>query len=199
MRAEGPQARPAARRVVLWLGIGIAAVLAVALGASGPAGDDADPALPLERGARAPGAPEPRRTPARDDRQRASQLAAALAASLAAQAPRADLPAPGDDGLRAWASRAPAPGVLQATPETAPPPADVQIPFQWIGRWEQPAGEGRVPAPPMAILSSATSTWVVKAGDIVAVDWKIESIAADQIQLQYLPTAAARTLSLNPP
>ena len=200
MDADIGTPRSAGRRFALWLGVSVAIALGSALATRDDSGD-ADIAVPVSHGSRdaapARGPLEPRAALKRDDRARLAQLGAELAALQSTQARRADFPPLGEDGLRSWTSRTPAAASAPAS-LAAPAPAEPEIPFQWVGRWDQPADTGEPPPPPMAILSNATSTWVVKKGDVVAVDWKVEGIGADQIQLRYLPTSSTRTLSLNP-
>ncbi len=200
MGIEAGAARFPMRRRALWLGIGVALMIGWALAVRDDPDDSAAIAVPVAPGSRDAGAGQrilvPRAAPGRDDKARLSQLTATLAGMTGADARRRDIPALGEYGKRSWVSRVP---LLAPVPEplaNAAAPAEPEIPFQWVGRWEQPGGAGETP-PPMAILSGATGTWVVKKGDIVAGDWKVDSITSDQIQLLYLPISSLRTLSLN--
>jgi hypothetical protein len=200
MAASSRAAAVPARRARLGVAIGIACLLAVAVAARGPSGADEDLAQPVLHSSAGAHAAAPSRATSQKGDVRQDRLAARLAQALSQPSTRADFPLLADAGHRAWeptlappaAAPASSTGVVPAT-EAAPP-----VPFQWIGRWEQPAAASEPAPAPMVILSGPSNTWVVKQGDIIALDWKIVGIGADHIELLHLPTSTQRTLSLNP-
>ncbi len=86
-------------------------------------------------------------------------------------------------GPSAWsAAQPPAPVVIRA-PEPAEtvviaPPAPVapRFPHQWVGRFNDGA-----------VLSSPEATWVVRAGDVIEGQWRVERVDERRMSLTYLP------------
>jgi hypothetical protein len=83
----------------------------------------------------------------------------------------------------AWSAVAPpAPPVIQAPPprETvvvAPPvPAAPRFPHAWVGRFNDGA-----------VLSGADATWVVRAGDVIEGQWRVDRVDERRMSLTYLP------------
>jgi hypothetical protein len=48
-----------------------------------------------------------------------------------------------------------------------------------------------------AVLSSAQATWVVKAGDVIEGQWRIDQIQDRQMRLTYLPLKQSLSISMN--
>jgi hypothetical protein len=46
-------------------------------------------------------------------------------------------------------------------------------------------------------LSSAQATWVVKAGDVIEGQWRIDQIQDRQMRLTYLPLKQSLSISMN--
>lgn len=113
----------------------------------------------------------------------------------------------------AWAAQQPpAPPRLAASvvrqdarPVTPVAPA---FPHQWVGSYhELPVGEPRAaggasqpqpqPQPQLrAIVAGAAQTWVVKPGDVIEGQWRVDSIQSRTLQLTYLPLMVASTVAM---
>lgn len=102
-------------------------------------------------------------------------------------------PAPGPAALAAWrAAPRPAaarPAPVAAVPEgPAPPPA---VPYQWVGQIEED-GHQRF------FLADAQGLWPVSQGETLASGWRVDGLRDGQLQLTWLATGAAVTLSARP-
>lgn len=78
----------------------------------------------------------------------------------------------------AWSSQQPPP----PPPEpvlTPPPPRAPPFPHAWVGRY--------IDDQPRAIINGPTTTWVVKVGDVIEGQWRVDRIQDRQLQLTYLP------------
>ncbi|MGC4061266.1 MAG: hypothetical protein QM749_10650 [Aquabacterium sp.] len=117
-----------------------------------------------------------------------------------------------DDGqlakpdLQAWHSMQPPPPppppkvvVVEAPP---PPPMAPRFPHAWVGRFndEAPAaaasGASGAAAPPTqrAVLAGNDSTWVVRAGDVIEGQWRVDRIQDRTMSLTYLPLMQQQTV-----
>lgn len=78
----------------------------------------------------------------------------------------------------AWSSQQPPPPPPE--PVLAPPPPRAPaFPHAWVGRY--------IDDQPRAIINGPTTTWVVKAGDVIEGQWRVDRIQDRQLQLTYLP------------
>jgi hypothetical protein len=127
---------------------------------------------------------------------RREQLAGSLARALEVDAKTVDWPSLPEAARRSWeAVPTPSSPTVQAASDPAPAPPEV--PFQWIGLWEQPSAASGVPAARVAIISLSRGTRLAHAGDVLEDDWKVDRISGDQIQLTYLPLRVRQTLAMN--
>jgi hypothetical protein len=111
----------------------------------------------------------------------------------------------------AWAGNAPPPPPPPPPYVAPPPPPPMAPPFphRWVGRVnDEPvaglsaassASEAAGAQQPLqrAVLSSAQATWVVKAGDVIEGQWRIDQIQDRQMRLTYLPLKQSLSISMN--
>lgn len=114
----------------------------------------------------------------------------------------------GDKPLKvavAWASVNPPPPVAVRHPveELAPPPPPPmapRFPHAWVGRFNDEAALQASSAASAAslvaraVLSSPQSTWVVRAGDVIEGQWRIDRIQDRTMSLTYLPLQQQQTI-----
>lgn len=133
-----------------------------------------------------------------------SWVARNLIAGVQAWQQRAGLQ-PLDKGVPlAWASNAPPPPP-PPPPEVAPPPPPPMappFPHRWVGRFNDepaPAASGATagPAVQRAVVAGPLTTWVVKAGDVIEGQWRIDQIQDRQMRLTYLPLKQSLSISMN--
>lgn len=126
----------------------------------------------------------------------------------------------------AWASMAPPPPppVKVVAPPPPPPPMAPRFPHAWIGRVNDetvsvtakgaaaPAASaaaaasgasGAVAAPVQparpiqrAVLAGPVATWVVKEGDVIEGQWRVDRIQDRTMRLTYLPLQQSQTVSM---
>lgn len=137
------------------------------------------------------------------------QQASLSGASRAAFAPLSAV------GRQAWSANLPPP---PPPPPPAPPPRPVApaFPYQMVGRWEEPprpaagpastppAASAAGPAPAahsvaLAVITGPQSTWVVKAGDVIEGQWRIDAVTASAVNLTYLPLSQPQTVAMKRP
>jgi hypothetical protein len=135
-------------------------------------------------------------------------------AKPAAQARGADGPQPWErqaliDGVTRWQARAhgawppmaspqawdsvlpPPPPVVKASVEAPPPPVAPPFPHQWLGRFND-----ETPPVPRAVVSGPQSTWVVRAGDVIEGQWRVDRIQDRTMTLTYLPLQQVQTIAM---
>lgn len=115
---------------------------------------------------------------------------------------RAEEISPGGSGESAWVASMPVPMRVEAEPsETESPqvePAPPAFPHAWVGRIEDDgppgtaespvAGASAVRRPPLrAVISSADRTWLVREGEMLDENWRLDAIHSRSLQLTYLP------------
>ena len=128
------------------------------------------------------------------------QAVQAINASLAGLRDRPGFAPLSDAGRRAWsaatAERPSAVASASSAPVEAAPQAPA-FPYRWIGRWDQTTDDsGSEPPEPSAVLAGPRSTWVVRRGDLIEGQWRVEAITPTAVQLTYLPLATPQTLSM---
>ncbi len=125
----------------------------------------------------------------------------------------------------AWASMAPPPPppVKEAPPPPPPPPMAPRFPHAWIGRVNDEtvsavaapsalaaaaasanaaaSGATAAPARPArpiqrAVLAGPVATWVVKEGDVIEGQWRVDRIQDRSMSLTYLPLQQSQTVSM---
>lgn len=103
----------------------------------------------------------------------------------------------------AWASMAPPPPppVKEAPPPPPPPPMAPRFPHAWIGRVNDEASSaaGAASAPraiQRAVLAGPVATWVVKEGDVIDSQWRVDRIQDRSMSLTYLPLQQSQTVSM---
>ncbi|TAK88738.1 MAG: hypothetical protein EPO09_17735 [Aquabacterium sp.] len=106
----------------------------------------------------------------------------------------------------AWASTAPPPQppirqrVEEVAPPPPPPPMAPRFPHAWVGRFNddaplQAASSASAPPPvARAVLTSPQSTWVVRVGDVIEGQWRIDRIQDRTMSLTYLPLQQQQTV-----
>jgi len=127
-----------------------------------------------------------------------TQGAARWQARLAGQGPSAA----GDPA--AWRSVQPPPPPRAAVVDAGPPPAPTAPPFPhaWVGRFNDEAvavaaSGASAPASQViarAVLAGPQSTWVVRAGDVIEGQWRIDRIQDRTMSLTYLPLKQQQTV-----
>lgn len=104
----------------------------------------------------------------------------------------------------AWAAQLPPPPPAPPKPRPLVGPAQPvapAFPHQWVGNYNDlPAGPtvGKPADKPIqrAILVGPAQTWVVKPGDVIEGQWRVDSIQNRTLQLTYLPLMVARTVAM---
>lgn len=125
----------------------------------------------------------------------------------------------------AWASMAPPPPppVKAVPPPPPPPPMAPRFPHAWIGRVNDEtvsvaaipaavapaassasaaasgatAAPARAPRPiQRAVLAGPVATWVVKEGDVIEGQWRVDRIQDRSMSLTYLPLQQSQTVSM---
>ncbi len=113
-------------------------------------------------------------------------------------------------GGMAWASLQPPPvRVVQAVTEAPPPPPPMAPPFphKWVGRYNDETADAAEPAASSASASASkpiqravvvgpSTTWVLKEGDVIEGQWRVDRIDARTMQLTYLPLKLPQTLAM---
>lgn len=114
---------------------------------------------------------------------------------------RTDFSELGGAGQRAWSANAPPASVTTAVND---PAVSIQqappFPYQWVGRWEpalDDSGAAGTPAP-MAVIAGNRTTWVVKRGDLIDAQWRVDAITATSMELTYLPLSSTQKISMAP-
>jgi hypothetical protein len=126
-------------------------------------------------------------------------------------------------GASAWASMLPpppppAPYVAPPPPPPPPPPVAPPFPHKWIGRYNDETADavaaagpvasgasGVAPAKPptkpqpiqRAVVAGPTSTWVLKEGDVIEGQWRVDRIDNRTMYLTYLPLNLPQTVAMN--
>lgn len=149
------------------------------------------------------------------------------AAAPPPQAPRPIQPAPGEKrlqellgemhrALEQWRDRPPPAPLSQAARQawsspqkpTLPAPGSAgngeaaapAFPYQWIGRMVERQGNAQdASSAPMAVIAGPRNTWVLKRGDVIESQWRIDQIGASGLQVTYLPLGTSQTLSMASP
>lgn len=88
---------------------------------------------------------------------------------------------------QAWAPQQPPPPPPPLA-EAPPPPTAPPFPHDWVGRYLDPQ--------PRAIVAGPLGTWVVKVGDVMEGQWRIDAIAERRMTLTYLPLSQSQTVAM---
>lgn len=51
----------------------------------------------------------------------------------------------------------------------------------------------------MAVLTSPQNTWVVKAGELIEGQWRVDTVRPTSVTLTYLPLSQQQTVSMKQP
>lgn len=144
-------------------------------------GDAREVAAPARRGA------QPRAAPTAEQARELAWLAAAWRGRTASRPATLAPSVPAGPGP--WASQQPPPppppppvAVVEAAPQ-AP-----RFPYNWVGRY--------VDDVPRAVISGPAQTWVLRRGDVLEGQWRVESIADRQMTLMYLPLNQSQSVGL---
>jgi hypothetical protein len=121
-------------------------------------------------------------------------------------------------GASAWSSMQPPPPppAPYVAPPPPPPPTAPPFPHKWIGRYNDesadvPAAAGAPasaasgatavkpkPQPVQrAVVAGPTSTWVLKEGDVIEGQWRVDRIDNRTMYLTYLPLKLPQTVAMN--
>jgi hypothetical protein len=65
------------------------------------------------------------------------------------------------------------------------------FPHRWLGRMNDEA-----PALNRAIVAGPQSTWVVREGDVIEGQWRVDKIQDRSMQLTYLPLQQSQTVTM---
>lgn len=88
-----------------------------------------------------------------------------------------------------WASQ-------QPPPPPAPPPVAVvmeapqapRFPYHWVGRYVDEA--------PRAVIAGPSQTWVLRQGDVLEGQWRVDAIGERQMTIMYLPLEQSQAVGL---
>ncbi len=107
---------------------------------------------------------------------------------------------------QAWGSMRPppppVPKVVYVEPPPPPPPMAPRFPHAWVGRFNDTAvasaasGASAVADQPVqrAVLNGPQTTWVVRAGDVIEGQWRVDRIQDRTMSLTYLPLKQQQTV-----
>lgn len=97
----------------------------------------------------------------------------------------------------AWASlKPPAPVAQTASQMTPQRPVAPTFPHAWVGRVNDEALSPSSPMVPRAVLVGPQTTWVVRAGDVIEGQWRIDLIQDRSMRLTYLPLQQQQTVAM---
>lgn len=107
----------------------------------------------------------------------------------------------------AWeAARPPAPPpvrVVKEAPPPPPPPMAPRFPHAWVGRFNDEAlpggaasGASAPAAVARAVVTGPQTTWVVREGDVIEGQWRIDRIQDRTMSLTYLPLQQQQTVAM---
>ena len=100
------------------------------------------------------------------------------------------------DAPSAWAPvLAPPPPVSRPTRQAEAAPVAPLFPHQWVGRFDDEDAAGR-PRVRRAVISGPVSTWVVRDGDVIEGQWRVDQIQDRLMRLTYLPLQQSQTLAM---
>lgn len=101
--------------------------------------------------------------------------------------------------LSAWAGvRPPAPPpstVVEASNEPPPPPMAPRFPHAWVGRFNDESATSKLSVD-RAVVAGPRTTWVVRDGDVIEGQWRIDRIQGRTMSLTYLPLQQQQTVSM---
>lgn len=108
----------------------------------------------------------------------------------------------GEAGNAAWASKLPPPPPppKPGPPPPPPPPVAPPFPYQWVGRWQEPSAtpaassSKAAPSRDLAVITGPNNTWVVKAGDVIEGQWRVDAVTDTTVQVTYLPLSQTQTI-----
>ena len=171
-------------------------------GPSDPASDQQGRRGPTE-GRRSPTSPRPATPAPRPTGQaaeaalrarQADQLMASVAQlqteALAHAQPLLKPAKPGKAVASPWGSQLPPPPPLP--PPAPPPPPMVPVappfPHAWVGRYVDTAER--------VVIAGPSTTWVLKVGDVIDGQWRIDTIQERQLNVTYLPLNQSRSVAM---
>ena len=67
-------------------------------------------------------------------------------------------------------------------------PVAPPFPHAWVGRY--------VDDVPRAVITGASTTWVLKVGDVIDGQWRIDTIQDRQLGVTYLPLQQALSVTM---
>jgi hypothetical protein len=106
----------------------------------------------------------------------------------------------------AWGSMRPPrppdpPYVAPPPPPPPPPPVAPRFPHAWVGRFNDEAvaqASAVKESLPIqrAVLTGPQTTWVVKTGDVIEGQWRVDQIQDRTMRLTYLPLQQQQTVAM---
>lgn len=92
--------------------------------------------------------------------------------------------------MAAWSSQQPPPPPPPPPYKPPPPPPPMAPPFShaWVGRYVDNVDR--------AVIAGASQTWVVKVGDVIDGQWRVDAIGERQMTLTFLPLKQTQTVSM---
>jgi len=152
-----------------------------------------EPEAPVVQAARRTSLPAPLMTAAAATRSAtaAPLTSAAVTTDTAPQPARAAWPDLPPAARKAWVPPpppAPPPPAPVVVPPPAPPPA---FPYQWLGQLED---NGRL----QVFLGGPLRTLVVKPGDELDQQWRVDGVDAGRLQITWLATGQAISVAARP-
>lgn len=181
------------------------AVLALTAFMMGRGEEDTD-LVPAQSGREARGklAPRTRQAPpVRTPEGRQKEDAALQHALIEAvqQWQQRQVPKPAPHGITARPSQAgwmaaapPPPPTIAAAPVAEPPPMAPPFHMPWVGRFND--GTPDQPDIERAVLADSGRTLVVRAGDVIAGQWRVDRIHDRTMTLTYLPLNQPQTVAM---
>lgn len=178
--------------------IGLAGVLGLTLWLSSQEADDGIEVMTRQGppGSAPASAPTPRERPAGNTADTSAWIRQAMLEGAQGWARRrtqaASLPPE-----RPMTSSMPSAWSAQQLPPPPPPPQGAsssapvapRFPHSWVGRVNDDAVQ-------RAVLAGTVNTWVVRAGDVIEGQWRIDRIQERTMTLTYLPLAQSQTVSM---
>ena len=70
------------------------------------------------------------------------------------------------------------------------------FPHTWVGRFNDEPSSVSTAVVPRAVLVGAHSTWVVRTGDVIEGQWRIDLIQDRSMRLTYLPLQQQQTVAM---
>ena len=70
------------------------------------------------------------------------------------------------------------------------------FPHAWVGRFNDETSSPSAKAVSRAVLVGAQATWVVRTGDVIEGQWRVDLIQDRSMRLTYLPLQQQQTVAM---